>query len=419
LSEYAIEVDGLWKKFQRGELHDSLRDLIPHMAKRLVGRGPSAQELAKNQFWALKDVTFRLQKGEALGIIGPNGAGKSTLLKVLSRILRPTRGSYAVRGQLSALIEVAAGFHPDLTGRENIYLNGAILGMRKREVDQKLDDIIEFSGISDFIDTPVKRYSSGMQARLGFSVIAHIDPEILLIDEVLSVGDAAFRQRCMDHMVGLMQRLNVSVIFISHRLDDVRQVCDRCLVLHRGEIVFGGDVDEACRRYFDCFREVPPIRGSEDNATSGRLVGLRLLDDRGRPCEMARSHEPVTLEISFTLTEAVGHLGLRVNFHRADGRLLTHCQIMGDRDVLPCTPGDHRVHLALKGLPFPGGDYLVGLRLFDLSSDTTLDRHDRQYPLQVAGEGDYRYSVHLSHSWSVPSRSESTGESGRSKRVTA
>jgi lipopolysaccharide transport system ATP-binding protein len=194
-----VVFDSVWKKFRRGERHDSLRDLIPAAVRSLAG-STREDELQQREFWALEAVSFDVGAGEALGIIGPNGAGKSTTLKLLTRILRPTRGHCAVRGRVGALIEVAAGFHPDLTGRENIFLQGAIMGMRRAEIARKLDEIVDFAGVGDFIDTPVKRYSTGMNARLGFSIAAHLDPDVLIIDEVLSVGDSAFQDRCVRRM---------------------------------------------------------------------------------------------------------------------------------------------------------------------------------------------------------------------------
>ena len=182
MSEPAVVFDRVWKKFRRGERHDSLRDAVTALVKKPFTPRPEREALDAQEFWALKDVSFEVQPGEAIGIIGPNGAGKSTTLKLLTKILRPTMGACRVRGRVGALIEIAAGFHPDLTGRENLYLQGAILGMTRAEVAGKLDEMIEFSGIRDFIDTPVKRYSSGMNARLGFAVAAHVDPDVLLID---------------------------------------------------------------------------------------------------------------------------------------------------------------------------------------------------------------------------------------------
>ena len=250
MAVHAIEVAGVWKKFRRGQLHEALRDFIPAIARRLHRKSPENAGLSGNAFWALRDVSFHLERGEALGIIGPNGAGKSTMLKVLARILKPNLGRIKVNGRLNALIEVAAGFHSDLTGRENIYLNGSILGMKKREVDRKLDQIIEFSGVEPFIDTPVKRYSSGMQARLGFAVAAHLDPDVLLVDEVLSVGDAQFQNRCIASMNDKL-RNGAAIIFVSHNLQAVAGLCPKTLVLHHGETAFCGSTEDGTRRYLE------------------------------------------------------------------------------------------------------------------------------------------------------------------------
>jgi len=193
MAEPAVRLDQVWKKFRGGERHDSLRDLVPAVARMLVGKSRTHEgQLSQDDFWALRDISFTVECGEAVGIIGPNGAGKSTTFKLLTRILKPTRGQCTVRGRVGALIEVAAGFHPDLTGRENIFLQGAVMHMKRREIARKFDDIVDFAGLHAFIDTPVKRYSSGMNARLGFAIAAHLEPQVLLIDEVLSVGDMAF-----------------------------------------------------------------------------------------------------------------------------------------------------------------------------------------------------------------------------------
>ena len=228
-----VTFDRVSKAFKRGERHDSLRDLIPALARRMLGRAAPGDERA---FWAVQDVSFEVHAGEALGIIGRNGAGKSTVLKLLTRILKPTRGSCAVVGRTGALIEVAAGFHPDLTGRENVYLQGAVMGMRRAEIASRFDEIVEFSGVENFIDTPVKRYSSGMNARLGFSIAAHLHPDVLLIDEVLSVGDLPFQEKCQARMKRFLDQ-GTAIVFVSHHLPAVAQLCNQVLLLDHGATV--------------------------------------------------------------------------------------------------------------------------------------------------------------------------------------
>jgi len=253
MTDIALRLDGVYKKFRKGELYDSLRDLIPALAGRVL-RGRRREALAPREFWALQDVTFGVRRGEAFGIIGANGAGKSTILKLLSGIMRPTRGTLQVNGRLSALIEVSAGFHPDLTGRENVFLNGTILGMTRAEIKQRFDAIVAFSGLEEFIDTPVKRYSSGMFARLGFSVAAHVEPDLLIVDEVLSVGDYLFQQKCLERMNEIMAG-GATVIFVSHNLRAVSTLCARSLLLERGCVVELGPSNQVIRAYLTRGRE--------------------------------------------------------------------------------------------------------------------------------------------------------------------
>jgi homopolymeric O-antigen transport system ATP-binding protein len=232
MGELRVVFDHVWKQFARGERHDSLRDLIPALIRRATGRRQGGGE-GPDAFWALQDVTFEVRAGEALGIIGRNGAGKSTILKLLTRILKPTRGTRSLSGRTGALIEVAAGFHPDLTGRENVYLQGAIMGMRRAEIAAHFDEIVSFADLEPFIDTPVKRYSSGMNARLGFSIAAHLSPDVLLIDEVLSVGDMAFQEKCQARM-RQFRADGVALVFVSHHLPAVAQLCSQVLLLEGG-----------------------------------------------------------------------------------------------------------------------------------------------------------------------------------------
>ncbi len=247
MADVALRMEHVYKKFRKGEVFNSLRDLVPALTGRMFQRQDLADD-DQREFWALRDVSFEVKPGEAFGIIGHNGAGKSTILKILSRIMKPTKGNMVVNGRLSALLEVSAGFHQDLTGRENIFLNGTILGMNRREIESKLDQIISFSELEEFIDTPVKRYSSGMYARLGFSVAAHVDPEVLIVDEVLSVGDHMFQQRCMERMSSILKG-GATVLFVSHNLKAVSELCGRAMLLKKGEVALISDTDSVVRHY--------------------------------------------------------------------------------------------------------------------------------------------------------------------------
>jgi ABC-type polysaccharide/polyol phosphate transport system ATPase subunit len=242
-----IEFQHVWKKFRRGQFHDSLRDMVPALAAQLIGRR-RRDALEQREFWAVQDVSFSVRPGEALGIIGPNGAGKSTILKLLTRILRPTEGRCGIRGRVGTLIEIAAGFHQDLTGAENIFLQGCIMGMTRKEIAARFDDIIAFSELAEFIDTPVKRYSSGMNARLGFAIAAHMSPDVLVVDEVLAVGDWRFQRKAFDR-IGEMVRRGLPVVVVSHQLDRIASLCTHCLLLDRGRVVKRGHPDECISQY--------------------------------------------------------------------------------------------------------------------------------------------------------------------------
>jgi lipopolysaccharide transport system ATP-binding protein len=242
-----VVFDRVWKKFRIGESHDSLRDLIPSALGRFFRPTPSVP-LAAHEFWAIRDVSFEVGPGEVLGIIGHNGAGKSTALKLLSRILKPTAGRAEVHGRVGALIEVAAGFHPDLTGRENVFLQGSILGMTRADTAARFDEIVAFAELERFIDTPVKHYSSGMNARLGFAVVAHLQPEVLLVDEALAVGDMAFQQKCYARMRHFREE-GVAMVFVSHNLTAIAQLCDTTVLLNAGRTAAIGRTAEVIAHY--------------------------------------------------------------------------------------------------------------------------------------------------------------------------
>ena len=295
------------------------RDLIPAVTRRL-GRGPpKTDELQNREFWALKDVSFQVQPGEALGIIGPNGAGKSTALKLLTRILRPSRGACSIKGRVGALIEVAAGFHPDLTGKENIFLQGAIMGMKRVDITRKLDDIIEFSGIQDFIDTPVKRYSSGMNARLGFSIAANLDPDVLVIDEVLAVGDMAFQQRCIERMQEF-RRSGVAIVFVSHNLQAVSTLCQRAIFL-AGSVKVDGPPDDVIRAYVNSAS--PEVEAAENDEV--RIASSRLVDSAGAPVTgMVAPGQPLCLETRYLPKITAENVTFELLLYRSTDNLLLY-----------------------------------------------------------------------------------------------
>jgi lipopolysaccharide transport system ATP-binding protein len=309
MDDVAVRVEGISKRYrvsavQKNSHYDPLRPA--------VGRRETLARfmpfLSKSEtIWALSDVTFDVRRGESLGVIGANGAGKSTLLKILARVTKPTSGRAVLSGRVGSLLEVGTGFHPELSGRDNIYLSGAILGMTKTEIDNKFDEIVEFSGVSEFIDTPVKRYSSGMQVRLAFSVSAHLDPEILLVDEVLSVGDAAFRQKSMTKM-GSVTRENRTVIFVSHNLAAIEGLCDRAIYLEEGRLMFNGRPPEAVRHYLEHVRKetADELTVSSRDLTDhpGRIEGgsryyrrIRLLNGLHEETAMFRIGDDICFEL--------------------------------------------------------------------------------------------------------------------------
>jgi lipopolysaccharide transport system ATP-binding protein len=295
-----VVFDRVWKKFSLGEHYDSLRDLIPALVGRLVRGAPPEEHLHGREFWALQDVSFEVVPGQALGIIGANGAGKSTVLKLLTRILKPTRGQCAVQGRVGALIEIAAGFHPDLTGRENLYLQGSVMGMRRTETARRFDEIVEFAGLAEFIDTPVKRYSSGMNARLGFAIAAHLDPDVLIVDEVLAVGDFAFQARAFERIRTIASR-GIPVIVVSHQLDRIGTLCTHGLLLHKGRVACIGSPGACITQYVSSGQ----LRSAADAAAAG--VDLHTLELVSEPT--LRSGDRVRLVATGTIAlDDVSHL---------------------------------------------------------------------------------------------------------------
>jgi homopolymeric O-antigen transport system ATP-binding protein len=390
MSDAAIQFDHVWKKFKKGESFDSLRDLIPAVTRRLFSRR-SADELAAKEFWALKDASFEVRRGEALGVIGPNGAGKSTILKLLSKILRPNKGAIRVQGRISSLIEIGAGFHPDLTGRENVYLNGAILGMTRDEISKKFDEIVEFSGIGDFIDTPVKRYSSGMYARLGFSVAAHVNPEVLLVDEVLSVGDMKFQEKCLQKMLSFA-RGGHTVVFVSHHLAAVSTLCPRTALIMKGELDSIGPTSEVLMRY------ISSVNSGELTAAGDHIISnVRLTDGDGQVVDKFSPGQKARLDFALKDSTPVGECTLGFIIRRAtDGLVVSDYNLPMDslaRSSNGLGQGQCRVIFDTNLLR---GAYMVMFHVFHRPTGAYLERIDPAALFTVDEELSWSGVAHLS-----------------------
>jgi len=319
--DLAIEIRDIGKRYRIGvaDRSDTLRDVITNGTAKL-GRalsGKRSPHLTSQYVWALRHVSFDVKKGTALGIIGRNGAGKSTLLKILSRVTDPTEGQGELRGRVGSLLEVGTGFHAELSGRENIYLNGAILGMTKKEIDNRFDQIVDFSEIGQYIDTPVKRYSSGMYLRLAFAVAAHLEPEILVVDEVLAVGDADFQRKCLGKMSDVAGE-GRTVLFVSHNMSAIQRLTQECLVLDKGQVLMRGPSEQAVDFYLnrglsklgERFWEADEV---PLNAKPFQPLAIRVLDKEGTVSDSVRSVDPITIEIEYRLEEAA--TGLRVGYY--------------------------------------------------------------------------------------------------------
>src|SRR5690349_16563194 len=305
-------------KFKYGMLREVLVDaaMTPvRIYKALTGKGARGT-VNTASFWALKDVSFDVEEGKVLGIVGRNGAGKSTLLKILSRVTEPTEGTVSVRGRVGSLLEVGTGFHPELTGRENIYMNGAILGMKRAEIDKKFDEMVEFSEVAQFIDTPVKRYSSGMYLRLAFAVAAHLEPEILVVDEVLAVGDAEFQKKCLGKMRDVSQG-GRTILFVSHNMAAVKSLTTRGIVLKGGRVVFDGTPDAAIQTYIQTPKETADERGrSWGRGKHTAVRSARLVDAEGETTAQYYPGQPLRIEVELTTD---GTAGMSVELFLKDG----------------------------------------------------------------------------------------------------
>lgn len=390
MSELAITARGISKQYTIGErqTYKSLRESLMRMVSRPTRTRERSQ---RRSIWALRDVSFEVGRGEVIGIIGRNGAGKSTLLKVVSRITEPTCGEIRVRGRLASLLEVGTGFHPELTGRENIFLNGAILGMTRSEMEQRFEAIVAFAEIETFLDTPVKRYSSGMYLRLAFAVAAHLEPEILVLDEVLAVGDAAFQKKCLGRM-GTVASEGRTVLFVSHNLAAVRSMCTRVFVIDRGEVVFHGPVAEGIDSYLSStlpqgLMTLATDQTPRPNSQLGRELRITSVSIPGLEQGHLSTHRPMTVEFEFVCTEALDDVVFGFSIYSVEGPRILQALSTHERPAIhrlePCR---YRMSASLVSNPLLPGLYIldIGAR----SAQKGLDWLKDLMVLQVIDERD-------------------------------
>jgi lipopolysaccharide transport system ATP-binding protein len=360
----SVDIRGLSKRYRlgRAEHHQMLRERLVEMLRR-----PFASASESEFIWALRDVSFSAEEGEVIGILGRNGAGKSTLLKILSRITYPTSGHVKVNGRVASLLEVGTGFHDELTGRENIYLNGSILGMRKREVEERFDAIVDFSGVEQFIDTPIKRYSSGMRLRLGFAVAAHLEPDVLIVDEVLAVGDAGFQKKCIQAMEGL-RKGGRTVLFVSHNLAAVENLCSRGIWIDAGKLRMDGDTNQVITAYMGSFAgdQVSglDLRDAQNRLGSGeiRYTRLEYLGADGTPCAMVRCGDPLTLRFHYHAEKTIRDPSFGFRLFTELGTLITESgHWMHGIHIPRVGPGDGYIDLEIDSLNLIAGRYTFSL----------------------------------------------------------
>jgi homopolymeric O-antigen transport system ATP-binding protein len=365
MPDLAIRCENLSKQYRIGspDNYRTLRDAISNHALAPFRRSKNNSHNGHGSIWALHDVSFEIQRGEVVGIIGLNGAGKSTLLKILSRITEPTRGIAKIQGRVGSLLEVGTGFHPELTGRENIYLNGAILGMRKTEIDRKFDEIVAFAEVEEFLDTPVKRYSSGMYVRLAFGVAAHLETEVLLVDEVLAVGDAQFQKKCFEKMrdIGVQGR---TILFVSHNMSAVRSLCRHALILEKGRVVAQGEIDETVDRYLSQISSSQsPGEAVETNTFS--VTEVEMTSAVG---PVIKTFDPVQVKVQFTPKTEIKDPGLYVSILTMDSRRLTGLDLKDFVTTESLAAGrPAELGFTIESLPLMPGTYQLEIHLKDMA----------------------------------------------------
>jgi lipopolysaccharide transport system ATP-binding protein len=389
MSDTVIKVENISKRYtikHQQERYTALRDVVMNNSKNIIKKaiGRTVNTNSKEDFWALNDVSFEINRGDRIGIIGRNGAGKSTLLKILSRITEPTKGRITINGRVASLLEVGTGFHPELTGRENIYLNGAILGMRKSEIKSKFDQIVDFSGVEKFLDTPVKRYSSGMYVRLAFAVAAHLETEILVVDEVLAVGDAEFQKKCLGKMEEVSKGSGKTVLLVSHNMMAIRQLCSRCILLKNGRIEMDNDSSSVIQHYHSNIKNISINKNTaigDDKYRRGdgaiRFTSVEICNVDNNICNEFKMGEMINFKISYQIFQQMKGVKLYIALKNiGTGEIITSIEhIISNKTIESSDLAEYEVLVTIPpNLILRPGEYPLYFHLSDAAgSPFTID----------------------------------------------
>lgn len=402
--ETAIKVDHVSKKYVKS-LKRSMLYGVSDIARNSFGLSSRPERLRKNEFWAVDDVSFEVKKGETLGIIGPNGSGKTTLLKMLNGIFWPNKGKISVQGKVGALIAVGAGFHPLLTGRENVYLNGAILGMKKEEIHKKFKDIVDFAEIGDFIDAPVKYYSSGMFVRLGFSVAVHCDPDVLLVDEVLAVGDSNFRQKCIGKMADIM-KAGKTIVLVTHDMNMARVTCQSGVFLNSGKIITAGGMEDAIRTYQNVvsYQNMADLKNKvkeEDKSTAVSLLEVKLMDKYGREKTEFSTFEEMRIKFIYQARRSIPNPTFGSSIHGYGGLICYGSTTKIDKLSFDKIEGLFKVELTYEALPLLPGSYSLTTGIWEREKMIPIFRQSNVAAFRIkSGVGDHGL-FYMKHKWSI------------------
>lgn len=423
MSGLVIKVDNLSKQYRLGQVgRKTLHDDLNRALHKLIGKedpylkiGEENNRVIKGSseyVWALRDINFDVKQGEVLGIIGSNGAGKSTLLKILSKVTSPTSGSIKIKGRIAALLEVGTGFHPELSGRDNIFLNGAILGMTKKETQSKFDEIVDFAGVERYIDTPVKRYSSGMYVRLAFAVAAHLEPDILIVDEVLAVGDAEFQKKCLGKMRDVSSKDGRTVLFVSHNMPSILNLCQNVMILEWGKKVYLGDPETGISQYLHNKKENNNLALSErkDRRGNGKMTctNITIQNEKFVPVETVKSGDDIVLIINYKVNaEMLRNVCFRVQVTDANEQILFTCNNAHSGGNYSKLDSTGFVTCRINNLPLFGGEYQINIMMYS-KEEGIFDLVEYAQILHVV-DGDFfgtgivpesRKGILIRHTWS-------------------